>query len=65
VLALLKRDAATLRHGELAEYLLRPYPHPRRQQLIDEQHRQLACTSATEWLRSTPLHRRLTRHASQ
>jgi hypothetical protein len=43
----------------------RPYPHPRRQQLIDEQPRQLACTSATEWLRSTPLHRRLTRHASQ
>jgi hypothetical protein len=65
VLALLERHADTLHRGELAEYLLRPYPHPRTQALLDDAHRELASTSPGEWLRATPLHRALRKRASE
>lgn len=64
VLALLERHAATLHRGELGEYLLRRYPHPG-QPALDQAHRELAGTSAADWLRTTPLHRALTQRASQ
>ena len=64
VLALLERHATTLHRGELGEYLLHRYPQ-RGQETFDEAHRQLACISAAEWLRRTPLHRALTERASQ
>ena len=59
VLALLERHATVLHRGELGDYLLRPYPHPRGQEGLDEAHRRLAAISAHDWLRTTPLYRAL------
>ena len=64
-LNLLKQHARLLHRGELGEYLLRPYPHRQQQETLDEQHRQLAATSAADWIRKTALYRALTERASQ
>ena len=66
VLALLERHAETLHRGELAEQLLTAAGagDGERAQAI-EAGRQVASTSAAQWLRQTPLHRALKQRASQ
>jgi hypothetical protein len=66
VLALLERHAETLHRGELGEQLLVAAAREGRErhQAI-EAHHQLASLTATGWLRATPLHRALTKRASQ
>ena len=66
VLALLERHAETLHRGELAEQLLTAAgagDGERAQAIVAG--RQVASTSAAQWLRQTPLHRALKQRASQ
>jgi hypothetical protein len=63
VLRRLWANAGRLHRGELGAYLLRRYPHPTGQHVMDEHLRHVAAMSALEWLQSRPLYRALQERA--
>jgi hypothetical protein len=63
VLVRLRANAARLHRGEVAAYLLRRYPHPTCQAVLDEYLSHVAAMGAVEWLQSRPLYRALTERA--
>jgi hypothetical protein len=63
VLWRLRANAARLHRGELGAYLLRRYPHPTAQAVLDEYLSHVAAIGPVEWLESRPLYRALTERA--